>query len=580
MNKAIRLNLRYRTDPEHIRRVLPPLLEPDDEAVVLVDYALIDLEESFRNIFVPGPYYESGFHVSAKYRGKRGVFQIGMPLNHDWGRTMGREYVGYHKKDGKVEIEVEGDTVRACLWRRGALIHRIESVITNKPAHPLNWFREFGYGAFLYRFRLNSDWRQGPLSNGPVELWRLGGNDHGYPTEMITGDSLPFACDLKLTKFEFVDPSPLDPCCEFPPLELLAVTYHGVFWEKQLLPPRIPARPGSAEEGMFGPDSVFLEAVDKTAFEPWTFIGHDRPITKGKPWCPAGWPDSTTAMKLTPQELQDYRSRQCISLAPVNLIDIEMEVTPENHARTLPPQCKRGDRPVVRILAVQVGASDISTLPFNELWLFSRCEADGKPAYYALSHIVDGGGDVIYGRETLGYPSKMGTVELKLEKNSIDVCGRRLDRDFFHCAATISPKAKPSRKDQLAVLGIQMHPFKTEQAPYAELILQPWEVHCGNLHGAVAGDIKIDFPDSQSPGFIGRPDPWFELQPCRVIRLNMSQGEIYRKPAGSLGALPNFLPYYIERYDGIFGANLDKLILEGSKASFFVDKNLKTLGIA
>jgi hypothetical protein len=53
---------------------------------------------------------------------------------------------------------------------------------------------------------------------------------------------------------------------------------------------------------------------------------------------------------------------------------------------------------------------------------------------------------------------------------------------------------------------------------------------------------------------------------------------MYRKPAESLGALPNPLPYYIERYDGVFGADLGKLILEGSKASFFVDKNLKTLG--
>ena len=38
MNEKIILNFRYLTDPERIKRILPPPLEPDDEPIVSVFY--------------------------------------------------------------------------------------------------------------------------------------------------------------------------------------------------------------------------------------------------------------------------------------------------------------------------------------------------------------------------------------------------------------------------------------------------------------------------------------------------------------------------------------------------------------
>ncbi len=585
MNKSIFFNLRYRTDPKRIQRVLPPLLEPDDEAIVLVDYALVDFDEPLRSIFMPEAYYESGFHVSAKYRGHRGMFQIGMPLNCDWGRAMGREAVGYCKKDGKINIEVKDDIIHASLWRRGFLIHRVETVVTNKPAHPLNWFREFGYGAFLYRFRLNPDWRRGPLGDGPVELWRLGGNEYGYPTEMEEGEYLPLACDIARTKFEFVDPSPLDPFCEFPLLEILGVTYHAVFWADSFQSPQRPPRPGSAPTTIAGPTSVFLETVDKAAFEPWALIGHDRPVSDGKPWCPAIWPDSATALKLTPEELEAHHSRESISLAPIDLVDIELKIDPKTHAKTLPPGCNPSNKPLVRILAIRAKASNISPVPFSELWLLSRCEINGKLAYYALSHIVGSGGDVTFGRETFGYPSKIGEVELTLHEKDFTVLGRRLGRDFFRCHANLSQPVVGSGEEKFVLLGIQVQPMKLEtqvnpikdpQAPHANLIGQPWTIHREHSSDATTESATIEFPDSPGPGIIGRPDPWFELHPYRVTRATLSQGVMSRGPGQILKDLPNFMPYFAERYDGICGDNVQQVIQmmqQGSKATFLVNRS-------
>ena len=157
------------------------------------------MEEDCRDAYFSDRYVESGFHVAAKYRGHRGAFQVGMPLNQDWGRTQGRETFAYHKKDGDVTLEVSGNTVRGSVFRRGSVIHRTETTITDQVAHPIDWPHEYGFGTFMYRFRLHPDWRRGPIGEQAVELWRLGGNDAGYPTEMVQGDGLPRVCDVDST---------------------------------------------------------------------------------------------------------------------------------------------------------------------------------------------------------------------------------------------------------------------------------------------------------------------------------------------------------------------------------------------
>jgi acetoacetate decarboxylase len=576
MNRLIFLNLRYRTDPARIKRILPPPLEPDEDAIVLVDYALIDLDEPYRNVFVPEPYYESGFHVSATYRGHRGMFQVGMPMNQDWGRTMGRETIGYHKKDGEVSIEVDGNNIQASLWRHGVLLHRTETFVTSKPAHPLNWYREDGYGTFLYRFRLNPDWMRGPLGDGPVELWRLGGNDTGYPTEMDEGVGLPLACEITRTHFELVDPSPLDPFCEFPMLELIAVTYHATYWEGGVQPPQQPRRVSNVETGIAGPGSVFLEEVDKAAFEPWALLGYDRPVYNGKAIYPPGWPESKTAVKLTPEELDRYRSRKAINLDPITLADIELEIDTDTHAKILPPCCSPGEKYVIRILAIRVEISDISPVPFNELWLLTHCEVDNKPAYYAMSHIVSPGGDVIFGRETFGYPSKLGTIELRFDEGEFAIVGNRLGRDFFYCKGTLTEPRMSQHIDEFAVLGIQATPFNTGRISHAGLVWQPWSICCEVTREATTETTTVSFPDSPGPGIVGKPDPWFELYPCRVNRIQVSHGKLYRRPGTTVKEITNFIPYFMERFDGIYASDTQQalqMLLTGSRATFLGGEN-------
>ena len=195
--KTLNLVLRYRTDPERIARVLPPALEPDEVAEVTIDWWLHYPDRGGENLFYPGPYTESGIHVTARWQGQRGMFQIGMPLDQDWGRVAGRENVGLVKKDGVPRLSRQGRRVRADLTRRGKLLYRIETEVLDSPAHPMLWHRETGFGAFLYRYRLDPDWRRGPLGPDPVELWLrvLGGKRGVYPQEMVEG--APRECDAR-----------------------------------------------------------------------------------------------------------------------------------------------------------------------------------------------------------------------------------------------------------------------------------------------------------------------------------------------------------------------------------------------
>jgi hypothetical protein len=547
-DQKLSLVIRYRTDPERIARVLPPPLEPDDVAEVVVDWYVRHPTAGTQNIFFPGPYTESGIHVTARYGEHRGMFQVGMPLLQEWGRATGREGVGLVKKDGDIKIWREGDTVRASLERRGKLLFRIETEVTEEPAHPLDWARETGFGAFLYRYRLDPDWRQGPLGPDPVGLWRrvLGGHLGFYPTEMVEGP--PRACDLARTTFELVDPSPLDPFVEFPLREIVGMSYY----ETGLVP--------EVEERFKAPDTpstiTHLSNVDREAFEPWALYIYDRPISDGTAWQPPGWPEQSTAFKLTSEELESYRSRPALELGPLEALDLVLEIDPKLHASTLPPALEVGDRPQLRILEFRVERSDLSTVGFTELWLLSRCLLDGGEAWYALANVVGDGGDVVFRREVFGAPSKRGEVAWAQGDDGLAVSGSRMGRTFFDCRIQTVEATAGLAPSSMTVIGLRLHPpyqieSDAEPSPSrADLIAQNWSFGFTSSLALDPATVSLTFPRTAGVGMVGSTDPWYEFEDARIVSAQLSQGRLSLAPGRVLQDLPDFMPHYIERYDG------------------------------
>ena len=114
-------------------------------------------------------------------------------------------------------------------------------------------------------------------------------------------------------------------------------------------------------------------------------------------------------MKLDAEELERYRRRDALAL---ELRDLRARSTcvslPSCTARMLPPGSRsRARAGVAHSRARRRRPATSPPQPFHEIWLFARCLREGREAWYALSHLVGPDGDVVFGRETFGYPSRM-----------------------------------------------------------------------------------------------------------------------------------------------------------------------------
>ena len=535
------LALRYRTDPKRIARLLPPPLEPDDVAEVLVDYLSLTQPDGERTIVRPGGLSCFGVHVTAKYKGQRGMLQAGIAINQDWHRIISRELAGVNAKDGVIKLERERNRVKASFGRRGLLVHRVETVVTDRLAHPLYSWRETGYGAFVFRYRLNPAWRKGMLDEGPVELWRVEGSDAGYPVEQANVAGRPVECDISQTEFEWVEPSALDPYTEFPVREFLGTSFHETSGRDLL----------DLRRRVEGTRSVFLQHVRKRSFEPWALLNYDRPAQKRKIWTPNGWPDSRTAFKLTTAEIKQYKSRKETALGPMAMVDIWLAIDPATHAEVLPPPCRTAPRSLLRILGMRVEASDVSPEPFQEVWLLASCRVGSQLLWYTLSHVVTPSGDVLDGRETFGYPSVKGEVNVVVTPEHFSLRGRRLGREFVYAEGRLRGSAAGISLGQVATVGLRAPPFGLGRNPPAQLVSQPWYFQ-GRYLRIDPSSFVLELPSETVPGWLGSPTPWFEFRPFQnASAVAVEDVGMQRGPVQIVGAVHDFEPYYAERCDGV-----------------------------
>jgi len=540
-------NILYRTDPERIARVLPPPLTPDDDPVVQIDCMVTSAPGGVVNVMAPEDYFETAIHLAAKFEGKRGLYQLSLGLNGEWGRSSGREGPGWVKKEGVVRLDWQDKAIEAAFTRRGARIITVKAMATDGPAHPRLWMREFGWGTFLFRHRLDPDWRKGLVdAEYGVELWRLGGNDQGFPSEDFPDEpGVPRALDPKSIEIAFPDPTVIDSWAEFPVREIIGGSFSGRVGQRL----QRPQRQGSSQQTIYGARAKFLAKVDATAFEPFALFSYDRPTTANKAMTPASWPNVATAWKLTAEEIVAYKARPSVSL-DAEAVVIDGAIAAELHRQTLPPGVDAGDEHVVRFMALDVTSSDISTVPFKELWLLVRCRDAGAAGWYALSNIVGPGGDVLLGRETYGYPSKTGSVAVDSSPKQIGFSGDRLLREFVR--AWGQPGSNTAFKtENTIVVGIaaRFNRPETDDVQRARFVSQPWRIESTG-EGRALKNPSLTLSTKPAPGRIGLPDPWFELQPAKILKAWAGPIRISRMPASKGAAIPEYRRFFMERMDG------------------------------
>lgn len=173
----------FRTDPDVVRRVLPPPLEP---AAIPTGTAYV---AEFRQTNYSPAYAEAAVFLSAQYEGEVGNYCVSMPLTNDAAMFQGRERSGYPKKIAEsVRLETDGDTVTGTCIRRGARLLRLSvrlegpfgGQLPSTAVYLIKAFRSvtnrgFEYPPILIRLQPVIDW--GSPHVGPGQL-SFGKSEH------------------------------------------------------------------------------------------------------------------------------------------------------------------------------------------------------------------------------------------------------------------------------------------------------------------------------------------------------------------------------------------------------------------
>ena len=555
VERVRRLSVRYRSDPKRIARLLPPPLEADVLPDILVDYLSVtgrglsplsaDREEEVGYFTV---------HAAARYGRSRGMVVLGVITDHEWGRIQAREFLGLPAKPGEVSLSVEGLSVRASCGLDGRRVQRLETAVTGRSAHPLALWHATGFGSFVYRYAPGVDASKA-IVDPPVELWGVGGSagtssepDTSEPEtgEPDVAEKLAWACDISQTKFTWGASAWAEAQVALPLGEFGAAAFQEIRGEQAVGWPYPESRS----------KQVFLAEVDPRRFSPWALSRYDRPFGLGSDRSRASRAKVFVAGKLSAAEVSAYRGRDEDELGPMRLVEFRVSIDPERHAELLPPGCEPGRRPLLRLLALRAEAGDFSRRPFQEAWLFAYCRVERRPRWYALSHIVEEGGEVLLGRERFGYPTVEGRISVGVSPDGFSFSGSRHGREFVWGQGSFRGFSTGLSLSRIHIAALRARPFRPDRPREAELIEQTW-FYQGRRHYAEPRSLELEFPGELGAGgnlagAAPKATPWFELAPFQIGSAGaMEDAHMQRGPGRVVQVVPNFEPFYRERCDGV-----------------------------
>ncbi len=157
----------FLTDPNIIKRVLPPPLEPGPLPTGTVYVAEFGKSNFSR------PYNEAAVFLTAQYEGEVGNYCISMPVTLDAPLWMGRENQGYPKKIAEfIAIEERGNYVTGNCIRRGKrlitltvqLEGPIKQELPSTASYVIKAFRSItgeGFESLPLLIRIENDFRWG-----------------------------------------------------------------------------------------------------------------------------------------------------------------------------------------------------------------------------------------------------------------------------------------------------------------------------------------------------------------------------------------------------------------------------------
>jgi len=118
------LDVRFRTDPAFVERVLPPGLEPTDDPIAQVGVHRIAGSNCV------GGFEGGGLYVGARHGDRVGRYCLAMPMSTDAAITWGRELFGEPKKLADITLDRDGDRAHGRIERRGETVVELDAELS------------------------------------------------------------------------------------------------------------------------------------------------------------------------------------------------------------------------------------------------------------------------------------------------------------------------------------------------------------------------------------------------------------------------------------------------------------------
>ena len=208
------LTLIWETEPEAIKRLLPPLLKPAEIPGVVAFLA------NYPSTNFSLPYLESALLIRASFEGQEGFYCLSMPVTSDMGMAGGRESWCYPRKMADIAFQRDGDRAEDWTERHGIRFMQVKAKLTgkindNSAMDDLLHFSLNPEGECIY-FGFTFKHAPSPVAGEAFE----------YPPCLIQGETVFRPKMFTFTEVEIeVTPSEFDPWHEVPVKRMLGGFY-------------------------------------------------------------------------------------------------------------------------------------------------------------------------------------------------------------------------------------------------------------------------------------------------------------------------------------------------------------------
>ncbi len=240
---------------------------------------------------------------------------------------------------------------------------------------------------------------------------------------------------------------------------------------------------------------------------------------------------------------EEMGARSELVLPDILVASVDCVTDAGNLSAWIPPPCRADPSGAVRVMTIR-GLRDPK---LDQAWLFARCAIEGRPAWYAVSHLAAALDGSEFGREVLGYPTKGGASHVQIGANRFLCSVQRGGTSLFQAHGSYGGFSTGTSLDEMLVATLRATPGPRGDPPLGEIALQQW-FYQGLRKPVSRQSIAASF----APGPAGAArEAWTSIGQAHPYHASiLDGGTMQRLPARVVAGAATLGHYYRDRCDG------------------------------